>query len=195
MRYIANSDGYLQQVSFGADISCNGQDCTEYTGAVPDGYDSLEAWYLKEWEHLYRWKIVSGELTLDGDTTSTKEAPGAVDRIVQQGEHNGWTYRIWQSGMAECWLHASEEALNPSGYSLHSGFYYHGIALNFPLAFIATPTVLVDGGSKTMLDFLRVCNVTESVVSIWIMTLDNTATDTTVNYNVYAKGQISVPWD
>lgn len=195
MRYITNSGGYLLQVSFGADISCNGQDCTEYTGAVPEGYDSLEAWYLKESVRLCCWKIVSGELTLDSTVSPPTGVPGAVDQVAQQGEHYGWTYRIWQSGMAECWLHASEEALDPSSYSVHSGFYYHGISVSFPLAFIEAPTVLVDGGSDIILDFLRVSNVTASGANIWIMTLENTATDTTVHYNVYAKGQINTNWN
>lgn len=70
MRYIVNSDGYLMQVSFGADIACDGQNCTEYTGTVPDGYDSLEDWYSQESEKLYRWKISSGNLTLDSSATA-----------------------------------------------------------------------------------------------------------------------------
>lgn len=67
MRYIANSAGYLQEVSFGATIYCNGRGCTEYTGGVPDGYASLADWFTKECETLYRWHIVKGELTLDPD--------------------------------------------------------------------------------------------------------------------------------
>lgn len=46
MRYITDLDGYLKEVSFGADIECDGQTCVEYTGAVPEGYLSLEDWYL-----------------------------------------------------------------------------------------------------------------------------------------------------
>ena len=73
MRYIANSDGYLQEVSFGADITCGGTDCTEYTGAVPTGYTSLEEWYCQECEKLHRWKIVDGQLTLDANAAAPPE--------------------------------------------------------------------------------------------------------------------------
>lgn len=59
MRYIADSDGYVKEVSFGADIVCDGQVCTEYVGAVPTGYASLEAWFIEEIEKLYRWKVES----------------------------------------------------------------------------------------------------------------------------------------
>ena len=76
MRYILNSDDYVKAVSFGADITFDGQDCAEYTGAVPAGYTSLEDWALQETEKLYRWKIVDGELTLD----SSAVAP--TDRVV-----------------------------------------------------------------------------------------------------------------
>lgn len=65
MRYIADSDGYLQEVSFGAEITCGGQSCTEYTGSVPEGHATLEAWYIAVCETLYRWKIVSGNLVED----------------------------------------------------------------------------------------------------------------------------------
>ena len=70
MRYIANTNGYLQQVSFGADIACNNQTCTEYAGEVPQGYKSLEEWYQQEAEKLYRWKIMSGQLTLDSSAAA-----------------------------------------------------------------------------------------------------------------------------
>lgn len=73
MRYIVDSDGYLLSVSFGAQIECGGVSCTEYTGSVPDGYTSLENWFSKEVETLYRWMIVDGELTMDSDATAPED--------------------------------------------------------------------------------------------------------------------------
>lgn len=67
MRYIADDNGYLQQVSFGAMIECNGLGCTEYTGDVPARYDSLADWFTQEGDKLHRWHIVEGQLTLDED--------------------------------------------------------------------------------------------------------------------------------
>lgn len=78
MRYIANANGYLQEVSFGADIACEGNTCTEYTGAVPTGYDSLEAWYLAESDKLYRWQIIDGALTLDSSAVAPAEETPAL---------------------------------------------------------------------------------------------------------------------
>lgn len=65
MRYIADENGYLKEVSLGADIYCEGQVCTEYIGDVPEGYDSLTDWFVLECDKLHRWHIVEGQLTLD----------------------------------------------------------------------------------------------------------------------------------
>ena len=65
MRYIVNSNGYLQEVSFGAMVTCASAACTEYTGSVPAGYSSLAAWFVAEADKLYQWKIVDGELVKD----------------------------------------------------------------------------------------------------------------------------------
>lgn len=82
MRYIAKSNGYLQQVSFGADITCAGKNCTEYTGAVPSGYKSLAEWYCQEGEKLYRWKITSGQLTLDSSASPPDECAHGKKVVV-----------------------------------------------------------------------------------------------------------------
>ncbi len=74
MRYIADSNGYVKEVSFGAMIVCEGRGCTEYTGTVPSGYSKLEYWYIAECDKLYRWKIVGGNLTLDPDATAPETA-------------------------------------------------------------------------------------------------------------------------
>lgn len=73
MRYIANSNGYIKEISFGALISCGGANCTEYAGAVPSGYTSLEDWFNQECEKLYRWRIVDGNLTIDSSAVVPKQ--------------------------------------------------------------------------------------------------------------------------
>lgn len=78
MRYITDLDGCVRQLSFGADIECDGQTCTEYTGKVPEGYASLEDWYFKEAEKLYRWKIVEGDLVLDSSAVETNPVAGKL---------------------------------------------------------------------------------------------------------------------
>lgn len=87
MRYIADSNGYLLYVSFGADIKCNGNECTEYTGTVPDGYESLDEWYSEESEKIYRWKIVSGNLTIDTSATAPTDTDPMAELEAKLGNY------------------------------------------------------------------------------------------------------------
>lgn len=66
MRYITDENGYLREVSFGAEIDCDDGTCTEYTGAVPVAYETIEEWYIANADRLYQWQIVDGNLVEDG---------------------------------------------------------------------------------------------------------------------------------
>jgi len=44
VRYILDDLGYVEEVSFGGTIECNKKTCVEYTGAIPEEYDSLIEW-------------------------------------------------------------------------------------------------------------------------------------------------------
>ena len=48
--------------------------------------------------HVYYYKFTLKETTPES----------AVDYIVEQGTSDGWTYRKWNSGIAECWCNISE---------------------------------------------------------------------------------------
>jgi len=96
MRYIADSNGYIKEVSFGAMIECGGISCVEYTGSVPSGYASLEAWFLAECETLYKWKIEGGELKLDSSVPTPTDVPPFVPCWVtdlNEAVYSGW-YRF-----------------------------------------------------------------------------------------------------
>lgn len=102
MRYIATADGHLVMVSFGATISCDLGNCTEYTGDAPAGYDSLADWHAAEGCKLHRWQIVDGQLTLDLDAEDPVEiAPVAF--VYEQGTDGIWSYRKWSDGSVELW--------------------------------------------------------------------------------------------
>lgn len=89
MRYIINAAGYLKNVSFGALLTCGGMNCTEYSGEIPSGYDTLEEWYLAECETLYRWKIVNGNLTIDDE--AEPPVPDAKHVIAPVTIGTAWT--------------------------------------------------------------------------------------------------------
>lgn len=85
MRYITNADGYIVTVSFGADVECEHGVCTEYEGGVPNGYTSLDAWYVSESEKLHRWKVVEGNLAKDEAAPKPPQCDSWVDRIYPVG--------------------------------------------------------------------------------------------------------------
>lgn len=73
MRYIVNSSNYVLAVGFGCDLRVSGKDCTEYTGSIPSGWNSLEEWYEDEGDKLWRWKIVSGNLSYVSSAVAPEE--------------------------------------------------------------------------------------------------------------------------
>jgi hypothetical protein len=70
MRYILDDSGYIYSVSCNP-IECNNKGCTGYTGAVPEGYDSLEHWATTA--NIRAYKIVSGNLTYDSTRAAALE--------------------------------------------------------------------------------------------------------------------------
>lgn len=191
MRYIADSKGFIKQISFGADISCNGEDCIEYTGAVPSPYTSLESWYdtaLRADQMCY-WKIVDGNLTFDGSFINKRTDCPTIDWVVEQGEKAGWTYRIWASGVQECWISSTWEAFDLSARQQHSGFYYSLFVLGFPIPFASPPVVMVDGGPIEYISFLRVTRRFTDKINVWLLSLSDRTDPVDMPYQVYAKGK------
>ena len=65
MRYILDSEGYIEATTFGGFITCNNNTCTEYTGSVPSGYETLEEWNTNA--NIRAYKIENGNLVYDSD--------------------------------------------------------------------------------------------------------------------------------
>lgn len=154
MRIITDSDGRVLDVSFGALISCGGQDGADYTGTVPTGYTSLEDWFIKEADKLYRWTVVDGELTLDSSAVAPTDKLPAADYVIEQGTSGIWTYRKWNSGVSECW---GTKTGNLSKISNYFNFHlYAFIDIAFPTGLFINPPIAIpkmrigDSGSGTI---------------------------------------------
>jgi hypothetical protein len=74
MRYILDDSGYIYSVSCNY-IACDSKDGVEYTGTVPDGYNSLEEWAARA--NIRAYKIVNGNLTYDANRAAALEAEWA----------------------------------------------------------------------------------------------------------------------
>ena len=66
------------------------------------------------------------------------------DFIVEQGTSNGWTYKLWNSGLAECWrrLQITTAVSNAWG-GLYTSGSLSSTNLTYPFTFTETPTLAV----------------------------------------------------
>ena len=90
MRYILNNSGYIYDVSFGAEISCDLGTCAEYTGEIPNGYSSIVEWHDEEIDRLNAWKVIDGNLIFDSNKAKELESicseQAEKNRCVTKGE-------------------------------------------------------------------------------------------------------------
>ena len=72
-----------------------------------------------------------------------------ADYPIEIGEKDGWRYKVWKSGEAECWgkfkyySHEPYESLPPSNSM--EATYLHKDQVNFPVGFAKSPCVSVTG--------------------------------------------------
>ena len=110
-----------------------------------------------------------------------------VDYIVEQGEIDGWFYRKWNGGFAECWK-IYYGSVN-SGKTNYSGFYYsETVTVPFPFTFTNLPTVTVDGGSVTYMNFVRVFGKYSDKASFTVVSMmDAGSVDITVDIKAIGR--------
>jgi hypothetical protein len=110
-----------------------------------------------------------------------------VDYIVEQGEIDGWFYRKWNGGFAECWKIYYGQV--NSGNTNYSGFWYsETVTVPFPFTFTNLPTVTVDGGSVTYMNFVRVFGKYSDKASFTVVSMTNAGTvDVTVEIKAIGR--------
>ena len=110
-----------------------------------------------------------------------------VDYIVEQGEVDGWFYRKWNGGFAECWKIYYGQV--NSAKNNYSGFYYsETVSVPFPFTFANLPTVTVDGGSVTYMNFVRVFGKYSDAASFTVVSMMNAGTvDITVDIKAIGR--------
>ena len=111
-----------------------------------------------------------------------------VDYIVEQGEIDGWFYRKWNSGTAECWKIYYGYGVDLSA-NHYTGFYYSDtIRVNYPFVFTNYPTLTVDGGSSAWMNFVRVFGLYKDSASFVVVgNASTTSTDITVHIKAIGK--------
>lgn len=91
----------------------------------------------------------------------------SVDYIVEQGTSGIWTYRKWNSGIAECWGTKTATLTGSSAVAPFSGYCYAFGAIAFPSAlFNATPVVNVNGKRSSNYVVVSYCSPSSTGVSV-----------------------------
>ena len=62
-----------------------------------------------------------------------------ADYVVEQGTSGAWTYRKWNSGIAECWCAVNDTVTYE--VAAFGGYLYYTGAHSYPFNFISAPTV------------------------------------------------------
>ena len=67
-----------------------------------------------------------------------------ADHVVQQGtataEDTAWRYRIWGSGLTECWGHYEGNSYSMTASPILNAWYQHNIYMRLPVSFDSTFT-------------------------------------------------------
>lgn len=71
MFYILDNLGYIEEVSTHY-IERDNKTCTEYTGAIPEGYETLADWVLNA--NIRAYKITNGNLVYDANRDAALQA-------------------------------------------------------------------------------------------------------------------------
>ena len=119
--------------------------------------------------------IVSSSITqmttsdIDAIIPSTVTAKSVSDYIVEQGTSGIWTYRKWNSGIAECWGRGSF-TINSKGTVWNQVVYYFGLStIDYPFTFYSVPVELASPTAAT-------------AYSYWLYKGDNTSADNTTTH-------------
>lgn len=107
---------------------------------------------------------------------------------VEEGIKDGWHYRLWSNGTKECWTRGSKTNINMTANN-YSGYYYSNpIEVPMPINFETIVFASCDGGSTSLINFLKQCSLSGNVFRFWVCGLAKTATDINITYNLYVMG-------
>lgn len=124
MRYILDSEGYIEAIAFGSTIECHNNSCTEYIGKVPEGYESLCEW--ADNANIQAYKIMWGSLTYDSARDQELQAKWQQELQNNQQQGGGVTgdtspigaVMQWFSDVAPAnWLLLNGQAVSRTDYS------------------------------------------------------------------------------
>lgn len=126
-------------------------------------------------------------------TTDVELAPadlGEADHVTESGETDGWRWRIWASGLRECWC-AEEVSIASGGLSAWGSVYTKTFTKSYPADFFsgvpmlsATPSGGTTGG---WIGLAHPSQNTAADAAFTVMRAANTTAATTVRVALWAR--------
>ena len=111
-----------------------------------------------------------------------------VDYIVEQGTSGIWTYRKWNSGIAECWGVDSRSRAMTTSYG--NSYYADLVQVSFPTnLFIDTPTVTASRSNSGTTQGLVTVSVGADSAKVFGYVYSSTSLTTTVGVAFHAHGR------
>lgn len=119
---------------------------------------------------------------------------GGGDSVVEEGEANGWRYRKWDSGDAECWKTLAHSTTVATAW----GSMYVGNATkrqNYPFSFVEKPVEIVSITSGSKMGFLYPeqsgygVNGTSASAQYNVASLSSYTTAVTYYFNYHVMGR------
>jgi hypothetical protein len=147
MRYILNDEGYIETVSFNYQVECNNKSCTDYTGSVPTGYETLAEW--SENANINAYKIVDGNLTYDSNKDAELQALWESQRkakIIESGSNANGSWLKFEDGTLIQSMYKTLAAGSGVATSAYGSLYLGSYTWTFPVEFAETEVPRVHCG-------------------------------------------------
>lgn len=108
-----------------------------------------------------------------------------TDYVVAQGTSGIWTYRKWNSGIAECWTTSSLNIKGTAWANIMGGYGF-SVNYNFPSVLFSTPPVVNGNGRTGSGAGFCFCTGTTTTVTAYVVG-NQDSSDLTLE--IFAKGK------
>lgn len=137
-----------------------------------------------------------GETRIYGDTVGIYSHKNVVingtamaDFVVAQGTTDGWFYKKWNSGQAECYKLLDLTGVNCAEFSMNGVYYCGSKGATLPFTFTDIRYFSATGGSSNAMNFVRPFSQSSTQVTFIVCCFDSTMKSASVRVYLEVKGK------
>lgn len=113
-----------------------------------------------------------------------------IDYVAQNGNDGDWSWRIWASGLKECWC-VEEVSIASGGMTAWGSVYTKGFTKSYPSGFFSAPPILSatpsGGTTGCWIGMAQPSQNTASAAAFTVFRAANTSSDVIVRVALYAR--------